>query len=138
MFKQHQKRIQRAYTTVVVVITTAAGAYAIGMRAASERASARRADVARLEAEARRVKKHADETNAQFANVRREYSTVVRTASRHEKTMLRDLAAAQRAARRTGTNVAAPLSYSTSVQTSFASAAPVSSAASSAPTSGTS
>jgi biopolymer transport protein ExbB/TolQ len=138
MLKQHQKRIQRVYTTVVVVITTAAGAYAIGMRAAGERAAARRAEVSRLEAEARRVAKQADQTNAQFANVRREYRTVVRTASRQEKTMLRDLAAAQRAAKRTGTHVAAPLSYSTSVQTSFASAAPVSGAASSAPTSGTS
>ena len=138
MFKQHQKRIQRAYTTVVVVVTTAAGAYAIGMRAASERASARRADVTRLGAELRRAGQHADQTNAQFAKVRREYRTVVRTASRHEKTMLRDLAAARQAAKRTGSNIAAPLSYSTSVQTSFASAAPVSSATSSAPTSGTS
>lgn len=138
MFKQHQKRIQRVYTTAIVVVTTAAGAYAIGMRAASDRASARRSEVTRLEAEARRVRQHAEETDAQFAGVRREYRTVVRSASRHEKTMLHDLAAAQRTARRTGTNVAAPTSYSTSVQTSFASAAPVTGAASSEPTSGTS
>ena len=138
MFKQHQKRIQRGYTTLVVVITTAAGAYAINMRSASDRASARRAEVARLDAEIGRVRQHADETDAHFADVRREYRTVVKTASRHEKTILRDLAVAQRAARKTGTNVAAPVAYSTSVQTSFASAAPVASAVSSDPTSSTS
>ena len=138
MFIHHQKRIQRVYTTVVVVTTTAAGAYAIDMRAAGDRASARRADVTRLEADALRIRQHADETDAHFADVRREYRAVVEKATRHEKTMLRDLAAARRAARRTGTHVAAPLSYSTSVQTSFAAAAPVASAASSDPTSSTS
>jgi hypothetical protein len=138
MFRQHQKRVQRAYTTLVVVVTTSAGAFAIHQRGADERAAARRAEVTRLDAEVRRVSKHADQTDARFADVRREYSVVVRTASRQERTMLRDLAAAQRAARRTGTNVAAPVSYSSSVQTSFASAAPVASAAVSEPTSSSS
>ncbi len=137
MLTRQQNRIQRTYTTVIVVVTTAAGAYAINQRAAGERADARHAEALRLEADARRIAQHAAETSARFADLRQQYSDVVRKAAKTDRSMLRDLAAARRAARRSG-HQAAPVTYSTTVGTTFAAAAPVASAAAAAPTSGTS
>lgn len=137
MLTRRQNRIQRTYTTVVVVVTTAAGAYAINQRAAGDRADARRAEALRVEADAHRISQHAAETNARFAELRLQYSDVVQKAARTERSMLRDLAAARRAAKRSG-HQPAPVTYSTTVGTTFAAAAPVSSAAAAAPTSGTS
>jgi hypothetical protein len=135
---QHQKRLQRAYTTAVVIVTTGAVAYAIDLHAAAGRAEARRGEAARLAADAQRIHRHAEQTDAQFTALRRTYRTVVASATRDERRLGRELAAARRAARRSGTHTAAPVSYATSVQTSYAAAAPVTGAAASAPTSGTS
>jgi hypothetical protein len=134
---KRRKRIQRAYTSVICIVSTCSVAYALEMNTQADHNAAARQRAAKLSSYVSMVQKHASDTQRNFEKLQGQYNKVVRDAQRTQRRMLADLKKARTAARHSTTATSAPVVYSTSVQ-SFSGGGAVVSAAAGAPVSGTS
>ena len=133
---KRRKRIQRAYTSAIAVVSTCAVAYTIDMNGVADKAIAAEKKAAGYRTYSATLDKHIAATEEQYTTLLAQYNGVVRDARKQQVRMLADLRAAREAARKAEAPKPAATTYST-IQT-YSGAPSVSAAAPSGPSSGTS
>lgn len=133
---RRKKRILRACSTTVAVVSTCAVAYAIEMNSSADQADAAHTSATRWQKYITTVTAHAVDVEGRYSVLLARYSKAVDDAQRQQARMLADLRKARKAALKAKKPDLAPISYSTSV--SYSGGGSVSAASAAAPSSGTS